>query len=148
MSISIFKILCECDNANLGVTNEGGIYSTFINNTGTSVKGTIAIASTSVENGVDIAPASSGMPIGIIYESGIPNGSEVKVVVCGKAQVLLATSSTATKGFWCGVSSVAGRMIQMSTTATVISENCAHIGHSLQTITAAGSLAYVQLQFN
>lgn len=56
-----------------GFTSEGGLYETFVNNTGTSVKGTIVVASTSVTNGVDIAPASSLMPIGIVYESDVGN---------------------------------------------------------------------------
>lgn len=148
MPISLYKILFECDNDNLGITDEGGIYTTFVNNTGTSVKGTIVIASNSVENGVDIAPANSSMPIGVIYENEIENGSEVKVIVCGKAQVLLATSATATMGYWCGVSSMEGRMYQLDDIPTVIKQNCAHIGHSLQTVSTAGSLAFVQLQFN
>ena len=93
-----------------GFTTEGGVYETYVNNTGTSVKGTIVIASTSVDNGVDIAPANSISAIGIIYESGIANGNNVKVVVYGKAEVLLKNDVAATRGYWCGVSDTAGRM--------------------------------------
>lgn len=101
-----------------GFTSEGGIYEIFINKTGAdSVKGTIVVASTSVDNAVSIAPAGSPMPIGVIYESGIADGSSVKVVVYGKAQVLLADGHAATHGYWCGVSSlVAGRMYPYCTT--------------------------------
>lgn len=148
MSVQLKNIVCTCGNANLGLTAEGGIYETFVNNTGTSVKGTIVIASTSVANGVDIAPPKTTVPIGVIYENGIANGSVVKVVVYGKAQVLLASNQTATVGYWCGVSDdTAGRMYQMQDAPTGTSTHNKEIGHSLQTSTA-GSLSLIQLHFN
>lgn len=136
----------------IGFTSEGGIYETFINNIGNtgdlSVKGTIVVASTSVDNAVDIAPANSQMPIGVIYESGIAKGSLVKVVVYGKAQVLLKDGESATRGYWAGVSDVAGRMYQASTAPSTTEHN-REIGHSLAT-TASGEnvLSYVQMHFN
>ncbi|WMJ84813.1 hypothetical protein ACS3UN_05185 [Oscillospiraceae bacterium LTW-04] len=132
-----------------GFTSEGGIYETFINKIGAnSVKGTIVIASTSVDNAVSIAPAGSSMPIGIIYESGIADGSAVKVVVYGKAQVLLAGGQSATHGNWCGVSnSVAGRMYQDITPRIVY--HYQEIGHSIQTSSSGVDvLSLVQVHFN
>lgn len=148
MSVQLYNIVCACGNANLGVTAEGGIYETFVNHTGTSVKGTIVIASTSVANGVDIAPKKTAVPIGVIYESGIENGANVKVVVYGKAQVLLASTKTATIGYWCGVSDdTDGRMYQLQDAPVGTSTHNQEIGHSLQTSTA-GSLSLIQLHFN
>lgn len=133
---------------NSGFTSDGGYYETFINNTGTSVKGTIVCASTSVTNGVDIAPISATFAIGVIYESNISNGNPVKVVVSGKAQVLLKNTVASTLGYWCGVSDVAGRMYQNSTVPSTI-EHDREIGHSLESKTAGTNvLSFVQIHFN
>lgn len=131
-----------------GFTTEGGIYETFVNNTGISVKGTIVVASTAVDNAVDIAPANSQMPIGVIYESGIVNGSNVKVVVYGKSQVLLKNGESSIRGYWCGVSDVAGRMYQQSS-LTSNTEHNREIGHSLESIISGTNvLSLIQLHFN
>lgn len=131
-----------------GFTTEGGYYETFINNSGASVKGTIVAASASVYNGVDIAPANSTFAIGVIYDTGVSNGSKVKVVVSGKAQVLLKNQQPATLGYWCGVSDVEGRMYQRSTLQSQDEHN-KEIGHSLQTASAGTDvLSLVQIHFN
>lgn len=132
-----------------GFTSEGGIYQTFINRTGAdSVKGTIVVASTSYDDAVSIAPANSSFPIGVIYENGIANGSAVKVVVYGKAQVLLKTDETAYDGYWCGVSDMAGRMSQESSVPAT-TEHTREIGHSLESKAGgANVLAWVQIHFN
>jgi hypothetical protein len=131
-----------------GFTTEGGYYETFINNSGTSVKGTVVIASASVYNGVDIAPANSTFAIGVIYENDVPNGSKVKVVVSGKAQVLLKDQQSATLGYWCGVSDVQGRMYQRNTLQSQDEHN-KEIGHSLQSATAGTNiLSLIQVHLN
>ncbi len=132
-----------------GFTPDGGIYETFINTTGISVKGTIVVASTTTNNAVDIAPIGSTMPIGVIYENEVPNGSPVKVVVYGKAEVLLEDNQSATTGYWCSVSNtVAGRMFQQPSEPTDTNHN-REIGHSLQTVDSGTDvLALIQLHFN
>lgn len=135
-------------NTNNGFTSEGGIYQTFINKTGAdSVKGTIVIASTSTDNAVAIAPANTEMPIGVIYENDIADGSSVKVVTYGKAQVLLKNDTASENGYWCGVSDVNGRMFQIaSPNATT---HYREIGHSLEEKSAGTDvLSLVQLHFN
>ncbi len=131
-----------------GFTDLGGYFEIFINNTGTSVKGTIVVASTSVDDAVDIAPANTYMPIGVIYESGIANGNPVKVVVSGKAEALLKDGEAASNGYWCGVSDVAGRMYQLLTVPSVPAHN-REIGHSIQAV-ASGTdvLAKIQIHAN
>lgn len=145
VSIELFND--KLGTGNIGFTKEGGIYQTFINNTGLSVKGTIVVASTSVNNAVDIAPANSEMFIGVIYETGISNGDPVKVVVYGKAEVLLKNTVASTRGFWCGVSDVAGRMYQQSTVPA--SDHNREIGHSLESKTSGTNvLSLVQIHTN
>ncbi len=137
-------------NSGSGFTSEGGYYETFVNNTGAeSIKGTIVVASSTANNGVSIAPAGSVMPIGVIYEDGVDNNAEVKVVVYGKAQVLLKNGEAATAGYWCGVSvDTAGRMYQVSTSPST-SEHNREIGHSLQSaVSGTNVLSLVQLHFN
>jgi len=132
-----------------GFTAEGGFYQTFINKTGAnSVKGTIVAASLTTDNGVYIAPANSDMPMGIIYDGGIADGSLIKVVVNGKAQVLLKNGLASINGYWCGVSDTAGRMYQQPTVPSTTDHN-REIGHSLET-TASGTdvLSMVTLHFN
>ena len=132
-----------------GFTAEGGVYETFTSNlTGTTVKGTIVVASAEVDNGVDIAPANTVMPIGAIYESGIAQGSPVKVVVYGKAEVLLKDGQTAVHGYWCGVSDTDGRMYQAASVPSTTDHN-REIGHSLAS-TGSGTdvLSLIQMHFN
>lgn len=135
-------------NSGNGFTSEGGTYQTFVNNTGTSVKGTIVVASRTVYNGVDIAPAQTKMPIGVIYESGVANGSNVKVVTYGKAEVLLEDGKSSTMGWWAAVSdNDDGRMYQETTPNA--SEHYQEIGHSLESKSSGTDvLSLVQLHFN
>ncbi|SMC35951.1 hypothetical protein [Papillibacter cinnamivorans] len=148
MSLKLLKIVFG--NAQIGITTDGGTYEVFINATGSSsVKGTIVVASKTVQGGVSTAPAGSVVPIGVIYETGIDVGQKVKVVTYGKAQVLLASDQTSSTGFWCGVSSAEeGKMYQEANAPIGTSAHNQEIGHSLQTVSTAGALSLVQLHFN
>jgi len=130
-------------------TAEGGFYETFVNDTGAlSVKGTIVTASSLVDNAVSIAPPFSNMPLGVIYDDGVASGSMVKVVVYGKAQVLLKNGESATRGYISLVSDTAGRMYQRADYVDE-AEHSRQIGQSIET-KASGSnvLSLVQLHFN
>lgn len=134
-------------SGNCGFTIEGGFYENFINNTGVSVKGTIVVISKTVSNAVDIAPANSNFALGVIYEDGVPNGKPVKVVVYGRAQVLLKDGESSGNGFLCSVSDVPGRMYTLDTESEEIGLN-KKIGHSLEVKFGANNvLSLVQLQF-
>lgn len=144
-----YDLFTERLGSNSGFTAEGGFYQTFINNTGLSEKGTIVVASDSIDNAVEIAPASSQMPMGVIYESGIANGSLVKVVIYGRAQVLLKDGEAAFQGHWAGVSNIAGRMYQLlSPPILTLAAHNTKIGNSLEE-TGSGTdvLSFVQIQF-
>ena len=147
-SVSYELFSSKVGSSGSGFTPEGGVYETFVNHTGVSVKGTIVVASTTIYNAVDIAPASTAMPIGVIYENEVANGSPVKVVVYGKAEVLLKDEQSSSYGYWCGVSDVDGRMYQISTVPSTAEHN-REIGHSLQA-NASGTdvLSRIQIHFN
>lgn len=148
-SISLEYFRSQFASGTSGVTADGGYYITLTNRTGAgSVKGTIVAASTAYDNAVEIAPANTQMPVGVIYENSVADGSPVKVVISGKASVLLRNGEAATRGYWCGVSPTAGRMYQASTPPTDTAHS-REIGHSLES-KASGTdvLAAVVLHFN
>ena len=132
-----------------GVTPDGGFYITLTNKTGSiSKKGTIVIASTTTDKAVNIAPSNSDNPIGVILENGVADGGEVKVVVSGKAYVLLQDGLSSTRGYWCEVSSTqAGRMSQLANPNLIT--HWAELGHSLESKTSGTNvLSLVVLHFN
>lgn len=132
-----------------GVTPDGGFYITLVNKTGVvSKKGTVVIASPTQDNAVAVAPINSDSPIGIILEDGVADGSQVKVVVSGKAYVLLEDGLVSTHGYWCEVSSTqAGRMSQLANPNPAT--HWAELGHSLESKTAGTDvLSLVVLHFN
>jgi hypothetical protein len=134
-----------------GFTTDGGYYVTLTNKTSAaSVKGTIVMAAAGTGNAVDIATANTPFSLGVIYESGVADGSPVKVVVSGRAQVLLRDGSGATRGYWCTISNLTdGRMIQSAALPLLVADYAAGIGISLQDAAAdVNVLAWVMLQFN
>lgn len=147
--LSYDLFIAKTSGGNSWFTAEGGLYETFVNDTGApSVKGTIVCASPLTDNAVSIAPAYSQMPLGVIYEDGIPVGGMVKVVVYGKAQVLLKDGYASEKGFWCGVSNTPRRMFQVVAPADA-DEHFRQIGYSLEKKSPGTSvLSLVQLNFN
>lgn len=132
-----------------GFTADGGIYITLINNTGViTQKGTIVAASQLTNNAARIAPGNYDQPIGVIAEDGILIGQPVKVVVSGKAYVLLKDLTAATRGYWCGVSDIPGRMYQQTDPPSTTEHN-REIGHCLESVTAGvNKLALCVLHFN
>lgn len=132
----------------IGFTTDGGLYVIYYNNTGSpTVKGTIVVAS-STPGGVSVAPANSDACIGVIYDDVIPVSQPVRVVIGGRAQVLLKNGESSTAGYWCGVSDNSGRMYQQSGVPST-SEHNREIGHSLETVAGGtNKLAWVNLHFN
>jgi hypothetical protein len=146
MSTKFFEIVRDFDT--WGFTPDGGIYQTFTNRTDDdSVKGTIVMQSTTEDHAVVIAAAGSPLAIGVVYEDNIPIGSQVKVIVMGKAQVLLRTGQSVTRGQWCVLSSVtSGRMEEGTITGTLLlSEYAEGIGVSLED--KSSGLVWIELQF-
>lgn len=130
-------------------TVEGGFAVKYINKTGApSIKGTIVSISTTTNNAIQVAIANSDMPIGVIYENGIADGSTVLVVVSGIAEVLYKDGVTPARAYWIGVSDVAGRAYN-SSSAPSTTEHNREIGHAIES-SASGTniLGKVNLHFN
>jgi len=93
------------------ITPEGGEARRILNKTGSaSVKGTVVGISTVTDESFVVAPANSPQQIGVVYESGVADGSYCWVVTDGRAQVLLKDSTSSTRGNFVKVSDdTAGR---------------------------------------
>ena len=82
------------------LTPEGGIAVRLTNKTGSaSVKGTLCELSPSVDSAVVTVGANEPDVIGVMYESGIADGSDVWVVIQGVAEVLLKDTTASTRGY-------------------------------------------------
>jgi hypothetical protein len=79
-----------------GQTNpEGGTMIRMVNKSGAaSVKGHV-VSNSSVPGGVEKIVIGEPDPIGVFYESGIPDGQEAWVVISGIAQVYFVGAATA-----------------------------------------------------
>lgn len=119
-----------------GFTDDGGMYITLINKTGAStIKGQVVQADTVNDGSFVLSTTNSINPIGIVFESGIADGSLCKVVVSGKAYALLKDTTAGTAGSWCGCSDTVGRMYQQASPPAT-NEHDREIGHSLQAAAA------------
>jgi lipid-binding SYLF domain-containing protein len=79
-----------------------------INKTGsTSVLGQVVMQKTNADNSYAAVTAGSVLGMGIVLLAGIPDGSLVPILICGKAQVLFAGSAAANRGKWAIVDSAA-----------------------------------------
>lgn len=148
-SISLEYLNNRIGPGNIGFTNEGGMFIYLINNTGSnSIKGSVVKTSPNINDAFILAPANSDQPIGIVYDDNIPNGSLCKVIVSGKTYALLKNGESSTRGYWCGVSDVPGRMYQQSDPPST-TEHSREIGHSLETKPGGTNvLSLVVLHFN
>ena len=118
------------------LTSNGGYAIRMINKTASpSVKGTVVTVSSNTDNAFMIAPGSSTKPIGVVFESGIADGSLCLIVVAGICEVLLKNNTSAVRGNWVTVSDTDGRA-----DATVSSPNpatvFASIGYALESKTS------------
>lgn len=132
---------------------EGGYMVRLINKSGAdSVKGHV-VSNSSTPGGVEKIVIGEPDPIGVFYQSGIPDGQEVWVVVSGIAQVHFIGAATAghfARGFVTGESGyVSGqaKSEQLPTSPFATDEHFYEIGHVIETTTGAG-LAKCILHFN
>ena len=128
----------------LRTTPEGGRAIRLTNKSGVAtVKGKIAIASTSADNAVTVAGANDDECFAVFYESGIPDGSETWVVVEGIAEVLLKNNTAGTHGNWVEASDDAGYGDATSTTPRAAPDHFHEIGHCIETVSATGEGTHV-----
>ncbi len=122
------------------LTDDGGIATWMINDTGSpSVKGTV-VEPGSVANSFDVITADDPDPIGVVYDDGVADGEECRIVVSGKAYVLLQDSTASTVGNWVRVSATQNGRVN-ATAATPpgggVAELDQHVrecGHCLETV--------------
>ncbi len=95
------------------------------------------------------------MPIGIVYDNGIANGSECRIVISGIAEVLLVNSTSATRGYWAKTSdTVAGRADITSAAPTGgtiagLQDHGQEIGHCIASASAGTDvLTRIVVHFN
>jgi hypothetical protein len=140
------------------ITPEGGTAVWLVNKTGApSVRGMIVRASTVVDGAFSIPVVDSNMPIGIVYDSGIPDGQPCRVVVGGIADVLLTDGTASTCGNWVRTGDALGSEGTARADlagppgggVNVHEAHMAEIGHSLQTVGAGvGVLCRCLIHFN
>lgn len=135
-------------------TPEGGLAVRLINDTGeTSVKGKIVHPSNSVDNAVSLVPVDDVDCMGVIYESGIPDGEMMTVVFSGMVKVFFVDSTTrehfARICVAADTNAENGKAISEPVPTPPLStdKHFREIGHILESRVGAG-LANVMLHFN
>jgi hypothetical protein len=126
------------------MTSQGGFATLLTNNTGTTtVKGQIVHASGTL--GFNTALVNDEMPIGIVLDAGVANGSKAWIVVGGVAEVLIDAGGC-TVGDWVGTGATAGSA-NGDPTVPVAAQHFQEVGHPLETRVGAG-LARCIIHFN
>lgn len=140
-------------NGNTKFTPEGGLAVKRINKTGgASMKGYIVEPSSSIDNGVKYTDNGDPDPIGIVYESGVPDGEEMWVIVSGIADVYYGTSvDRATFGrvpiLADGLSTGQALAEPLPTSPFATDKHFQEIGHPMETRATPG-LAKTVIHFN
>ena len=120
-------------SAKVRQTLEGGVAIKLTNKTGAnSVKGTVVYADPAVDNAFEINPINGDMPIGVVYESGVADGSECWVVVSGIAEVLLVNTVASTRSYIAYSSATVAGRIDIAATVPVAATHFKEIGHTLE----------------
>lgn len=103
----------------------------------TSVKGTLIYADPDIDNAFEVNLINEGMPFGVVYESGIADGSEYWVVIAGIVEVLLVNIVASTRSYIAYSSgSVAGR-IDTTVTVPAVITHFREIGHTMESKTGS-----------
>jgi hypothetical protein len=127
---------------NVGITPEGGYAVKLINNTGAdSIKGTIVQAG-SIAESIAVSDSDAVHPIGVIFNSGIQDGSYVWVVVSGVAQVLLKDTESTDFNYWVYTSDTEGRAITAALSPGADPSHFREIGHSLEKKSAGTNVLF------
>lgn len=119
-----------------GTTSIGGVVVKLTNDTGSnSVAGQLVIASTGTDEAFETAIPNDARVIGVVYNAGVADGSEVWVVVAGHADILVdAGGCLHGERFTTGITAGSAD-VNNSPSNTV---HFREIGHCLQTRVGAG----------
>lgn len=135
-------------------TPEGGVAVWMVNKTGAaSFKGAVVDTHGSVANAVRLVPVDIPDAMGVIYDDGVADGEEVRVVFSGKAEVFFVSSVSLR--YFARITTAAdtddeaGKAIAepFPTTPFATDKHFMEIGHVLEARTGAG-LALTMLHFN
>ncbi len=126
------------------LTPEGGYAVLITNKSGAvTVKGKLAVTSTSVDSAVQLAGANDTECFGIFYESDIARGAETWVIVAGFADVLLKNNTAGTHGNWVEASDEAGYGDATATSPPAAPDHFHEVGHCTESVSAAGEGTHV-----
>lgn len=135
-------------------TTEGGIAIKITNKTGSaSVKGTLVMASHTVASAASLEALGEIDTIGIVYEDGVADGSDVWIVVAGIADVyFIGSTSLGHYARGCVAAdngAEAGKAVSeaVPTNPAATDKHFGEIGHLLEARVGAG-LAKCVLHFN
>jgi hypothetical protein len=132
------------------MTDEGGYCVKMTNKTGAaSVKGTVVSASDTTDNAFKVNQIDGDMPIGIVYENGVADGSECWVVVAGIAEVLLVNNVSSTRSYIAYSSATVAGRIDTAASAPAANLHFRENGHTLESKTAGTNvLCKCSVHFN
>lgn len=135
---------------NFKITKEGGYAIRLLNKTGAnSVKGTVVMVSDTTDNAFKANIIDGDMPIGVVYESGIADGSACWVVVSGIADILLVDNIASTRGYVIYSSNTTAGRIDISENAPAAITHFREIGHSLESkVAGTNVLCKCAIHFN
>jgi hypothetical protein len=123
----------EYQQEKIRLTPEGGYAVRLTNRTGgASVKGSVVQSSSAYDNAFMLSASNSDYPFGVVYESGIADGSECWMVQFGRAQVLMKDSTVVARDAseYLYASSTVGRA--SVGTSTAVATHNREIGHPLE----------------
>ena len=131
------------------LTKEGGLALRLTNKTGVnSIKGTIVEAHAGTDNAFRVCDANSVESFAIVYEDGVPDGSECLIIVGGRCQVLLKDATASTRNNWVQTSDVPGRADATNASPAASPQHFREIGHAIESKGAdTNVLAYMMLHF-
>lgn len=147
-SFPLFKL-----NEKVAVTPDGGLAILMINKTGAaSIKGYVVEPDSVVDGAVDLVSDGDIDPIGVIYNAGVADGSQVWVVVSGIAHVYYGTAvtrATFSRVAISGDSVASGQAVNeaLPTPPFATDKHFQEIGHPIESIGSPG-LALTVLHFN
>ena len=124
------------------INENGGFMIKLINKTGSpTVKGSVVAASDSTDNAFKLQ-ANEYDSIGIVFESGIPDGSDAWIIVSGIAEVLFKDGESSTREWVVLAADTDGRAlnIDVPTVNPVVADHFKEIGHVLESKVAGTNI--------
>lgn len=142
------SLLIQQNAASIRFTEEGGVYVKLTNKTGVaSVKGSVVQPNANA-NSFELTEGDCLECFGVVYENGIADGAECKVVYGGRVQVLLKDDTASATKNWVQTSDVAGRADASGASPAAAPQHFQEIGHCIETKDAGTDvLAFTMLHF-